>query len=90
MLSPSHPGPHKATHLSMCDRTVNDTSLVAWLLVSNLVDHLARCVPRLRRDIFNEQESAFLRIFVTLARFLAVHVNHSVRITGGHSPFGVI
>ena len=22
MLSPSHPGPHKATHLAMCDRTL--------------------------------------------------------------------
>ena len=29
MLSPSHPGPYKATHLAMCDRTVIETSLVA-------------------------------------------------------------
>jgi len=29
VLSPSHPGPHKATHLSMCDRTFIETGLVA-------------------------------------------------------------
>ena len=28
MLSPSHPGPHKATHLAMCDRTFSETVLV--------------------------------------------------------------
>ena len=27
MLSPSHPGPYKATHLTMCDRTVNFSKL---------------------------------------------------------------
>lgn len=27
MLSPSHPGPYKATHLAMCDRTVNFSAL---------------------------------------------------------------
>ena len=27
MLSPSHPGPYKATHLAMCDRTVNFSGL---------------------------------------------------------------
>ena len=39
MLSPSHPGPYKATHLAMRDRTVNETNLVASapLLVSNSV-----------------------------------------------------
>ena len=31
MLSPSHPGPHKATHLAMCDRTLL-TTLVASAL----------------------------------------------------------
>ena len=31
MLSPSHPGPHKATHLTMCDRTLL-TTLVASTL----------------------------------------------------------
>jgi len=34
VLSPSHPGPDKATHLSMCDRTFIETGLVASTSVS--------------------------------------------------------
>ena len=38
MLSPSHPGPYKATHLAMRDRTVIKTGLVASpVVVSNSV-----------------------------------------------------
>ena len=32
MLSPSHPGPYKATHLTKCDRTVIATVFTSELL----------------------------------------------------------
>lgn len=42
MLSPSHPGPYKATHLAMCDRTVNFSRLKSAPVVSQFV-RVERC-----------------------------------------------
>ena len=43
MLSPSHPGPYKATHLAMCDRTVNLLRLVTPVPVVSQFVRVERC-----------------------------------------------
>src|SRR6185369_10621104 len=42
-LSPSHPGPYKATHLAMCDRTVNLWRLVTPAPVVSQFVRVERC-----------------------------------------------
>lgn len=49
MLSPSHPGPHKATHLTMCDRTFNETLLVASVPIPSVSVFVANSVGVNRR-----------------------------------------
>ena len=53
MLSPSHPGPYKATHLAMCDRTlVQPLSSVALFFISNSVG--VNCGSRSTYDSAND------------------------------------